>query len=107
MTSVRMTQITALVLRAVASGHRYGFDVMEACGVPSGTAYPALRRLERAGLLGSRWEDAEEARAEGRPRRRTYELTDVGRQALPDAERKLAEIRRLLGDFSGASASEA
>lgn len=107
MTSVRMTQITALVLRAVASGHRYGFDVMEACGVPSGTAYPALRRLERAGLLRSRWEDAEEARAEGRPRRRTYRLTDVGREVLPDAERKLAEIRRLLGDFSEASASEA
>ncbi len=56
--SVRMTQITALVLRVVAGGSRYGFDVMETCGLPSGTVYPALRRLERAGLLKSRWEDA-------------------------------------------------
>ena len=38
-----------------------------------GTLYKALGRLEEFGLLGSRWEDA--AAAEGRPRRRLYELT--------------------------------
>ena len=99
MASVRMTQITALVLRVVAAGHRYGFDVMEACDLPSGTVYPALRRLEKAGLLKSRWERAAEAHAQGRPRRRTYELTEMGQEALPDAERKLSEVRRLLGDL--------
>ena len=77
-----MTQITALVLRGVAAGYRYGFDVMEACGLPSGTVYPALRRLEKAGLLKSRWEDTAEAHAAGRPRRRTYALTSEGRRAL-------------------------
>ena len=106
MSSVRMTQITALVLRAVASGHRYGFDVMEACGMPSGTVYPALRRLEKAGLLGSGWEKDEDARAAGRPRRRTYKITTLGRKALPDAEAKLDEVRRLLGQF-GTSPKEA
>jgi PadR family transcriptional regulator PadR len=95
--SVRMTQITALVLRAVAAGHRHGFDVMETCALPSGTAYPALRRLEKAGLLRSSWEDEDEARASGRPRRRSYELTARGRDALPEAEHKLEEVRRLLG----------
>ncbi len=100
MGSVRMTQITALVLRVVASGHRYGFDVMEACDLPSGTVYPALRRMEKAGLLKSRWERASEAHALGRPRRRTYELTSAGREALPTAERKLSEVRRLLGEHS-------
>ncbi|HSM59492.1 MAG TPA: PadR family transcriptional regulator [Longimicrobiales bacterium] len=99
MDSFRMTRITALVLRAVASGHRYGFDVMEACSLPSGTAYPALRRLEKAGLLRSSWEDAAEAHAQGRPRRRTYTPTDRGRDALPEAERKLAEWMRVLGDL--------
>ena len=97
--SVRMTQITALVLRAVAAGHRYGFDVMEACALPSGTAYPALRRLEKAGLLKSRWEEEATAHAEGRPRRRIYELTPDGAAALGEAEAKLAEVRRLLGDL--------
>ena len=107
MGSVRMTQITALVLRAVAAGHRYGFDVMEACGVPSATAYPALRRLEKAQLLKSRWEPAVEAHAEGRPRRRTYELTSEGRAILPEAERKLAEVQRLLSDLPLAGVKEA
>jgi DNA-binding PadR family transcriptional regulator len=41
-----------------------------------GTLYKALGRLEEFGLLASRWEDA--AAAEGRPRRRLYELTKRG-----------------------------
>lgn len=102
-----MTQVTALVMRAVAAGHRYGFDVMEACGLPSGTAYPALRRLEKAGLLSSSWEDEDAARAEGRPRRRTYRLTRAGRAAMPQAERKIAEARQLLRDLPAAPTGEA
>ena len=96
MGSIRMTQITALVLRAIASGHRYGFDIMEACGLPSGTVYPALRRLERAEKLTSSWESDEEARAAGRPRRRVYGLTAEGEIAVVEAEARLAEIRRML-----------
>jgi len=107
MSGIRMTQITALVLRAVATGTRYGFDIMEACNLPSGTVYPALRRLEKAGLLRSRWEDAEVAHADGRPRRRTYELTPPGIDALTRAERKLAEVRRLLGELPPAPTGEA
>jgi PadR family transcriptional regulator PadR len=107
MTPIRMTQITALVLQAVARGHHYGFDIMEECGLPSGTVYPALRRLERAGLLRSGWEKAAEARAAGRPRRRTYRLTDTGREALPQAEAKLEEVRRLLGYFTPTPTREA
>ncbi len=102
-----MTQITALVLRAVAGGYRYGFEVMEACDLASGTTYPALRRLERAGLLKSRWENAKEAHADGRPRRRTYELTAAGAKALQEAERKLAEMRRLLADLPPAPTGRA
>lgn len=107
MGTVRMTQVTALVLRAVAGGYRYGFDVMEACGLPSGTAYPALRRLERAGLLKSGWEKADAAHAEGRPRRRIYELTRAGGDALGEAQARLEEARRLLSDLPPAPAGEA
>jgi DNA-binding PadR family transcriptional regulator len=106
MGSIRMTQVTALVLRAVAAGRRYGFDVMEACDLPSGTVYPALRRLERAGLLRSGWEDADAARAQGRPRRRTYGLTAGGRASLAEAEAKLADARRILRDFSSDAAPQ-
>jgi len=51
-----------------------------------GTLYKALGRLEEFGLLASRWEDP--ADAEGRPRRRLYELTGQGAQV---AEQSLAE----------------
>ena len=51
-----------------------------------GTLYKALGRLEELGLLASRWEDA--ANAEGRPRRRLYELTGQGARV---AERALAD----------------
>jgi PadR family transcriptional regulator, regulatory protein PadR len=51
-----------------------------------GTLYKALSRLEEFGLLTSRWEDA--AVAEGRPRRRLYELTRQGAQV---AEQALAD----------------
>ena len=51
-----------------------------------GTLYKALGRLEQFGLLASRWEDA--AKAEGRPRRRLYELTGEGARV---AEQALAD----------------
>ena len=66
-----------------------------------GTLYKALSRLEQFGLLTSRWEDA--AAAEGRPRRRLYELTGQGarvaRQALADnAEQATGPRPRVASD---------
>ena len=45
-----LTYPTAAVLLAIESGHRYGFDIMDVTGLPDGTVYPILRRLERLGL---------------------------------------------------------
>lgn len=84
-TPVRVTRPTALVLHAVARGLRHGFDILDATGLQSGTAYPILRRLEDAGLLRSRWEAVARARADGRPPRRYYELTGAGAEALREA----------------------
>jgi DNA-binding PadR family transcriptional regulator len=50
-----------------------------------GTLYKALGRLSDGGLLEDRWEDAEAALAEGRPRRRLYQISAAGRQALANA----------------------
>ena len=47
-----------------------------------GTLYKALGRMEAAGLLQSRWEKADLALEEGRPRRRLYQVTGVGERAL-------------------------
>jgi DNA-binding PadR family transcriptional regulator len=56
-----------------------------------GTLYKALGRLERSALLTSRWEDAEEAAAAGRPRRRLYHLTQKGQDELIRAGAGAAE----------------
>lgn len=71
---MKLTYPTALVLEALARGYRHGFDVMDATGLPSGTVYPVLRRLEHEGFVRSRWEKAERAQREGRPPRREYDL---------------------------------
>ena len=70
------------VLYAITHGHRYGFDIMDAAKLPSGTVYPLLSRLEADGLLRSSWEDAAVARAEKRPPRKYYEVTSAGAEAL-------------------------
>ena len=53
-----------------------------------GTLYKALGRMETAGLLASTWEDPELAAADGRPRRRLYEITAAGRTALAETDRR-------------------
>jgi DNA-binding PadR family transcriptional regulator len=93
----RLTYPTALALAAISEGHRYGFDIMDATGLPDGTVYPILRRLESRGQLVGRWEDEALAATEGRPVRRYYELTDTGEAALADA---LARFPRLLSLFA-------
>ena len=70
------------VLQAVANGFEYGFDIIDATGLPSGTVYPALGRLERDGLVRSAWEDERKAHREGRPARRYYRVTAPGTKAL-------------------------
>ena len=82
---MRMTLITALVMQAIGAGHRHGFDIVDVTGYPTGTIYPALRRLERDGYVRSRWEAERTASREGRPARRYYELTATGVKALDTA----------------------
>jgi DNA-binding PadR family transcriptional regulator len=82
---LRLTYPTALVLLAVSRGLRYGFDISDATGLPSGTVYPILRRLEDVGMLRSKWEPIQQARAEQRPPRRYYTLTGAGAEVVAEA----------------------
>jgi len=82
---IKLTYVTGLVLQAIHQGYRYGFEIMDISGLADGTVYPALRRLEAAGLLRSDWEEEAAARAEKRPTRRYYELTATGERALGQA----------------------
>jgi PadR family transcriptional regulator, regulatory protein PadR len=74
-----------VVLQAVANGYGYGFDIMDATGLPSGTVYPALRRMDASGLVTAAWESAAIAQRDQRPARKYYDVTRSGRIALADA----------------------
>jgi DNA-binding PadR family transcriptional regulator len=75
-----MTMATRLILEVLMSdlgAEWYGSQIGTAAGLPGGTVYPILARLERVGWLESRWEDIDPSR-EGRPARRYYRLTESG-----------------------------
>jgi PadR family transcriptional regulator len=91
-----LTYSTAVILQAVANGYLYGFDIIDVTGLPGGTVYPALRRLEDAGHLNSSWEKASVARAEPRPPRKYYELTRTGRDALAEAIKRYRLLEHTL-----------
>jgi len=91
---------TLLVLQALAQGYKFGFDIMSVTALPSGTIYPALRRLESLRLVTSDWEKDVKARKEGRPRRRYYELTKEGKQHLKETEARVQAVGRLMPNRS-------
>jgi DNA-binding PadR family transcriptional regulator len=93
-----LTYTGALVLQALVRGHAYGFDIVHATKLPTGTVYPLLRRLEARGLVRSRWEKESAAHAEGRPARRNYAPTAAGEVALADALVRIRSQQAVLGD---------
>ena len=75
----RLTVHAVKVLGQLIDGHALsGAEIGRATGLASGTLYPLLIRLEKAGWLTSAWEVAD-PQALGRPRRRFYRLTAVGK----------------------------
>src|SRR6266498_4358876 len=85
-----------LLLAAVQAGPAHGYALAEtlrarsdgAFDLPEGTLYPALHRLERAGLLSSRWSEV------GGRRRRVYQLTAKGHRALAKRHGEWREFAR-------------
>jgi PadR family transcriptional regulator len=82
------------VLQAIANGYVYGFEIMDATGLPSGTVYPALRRMEAAGLIASRWEDAAAAQRDQRPPRKYYTVSRGGQLTLTEAAARYRLVDR-------------
>jgi DNA-binding PadR family transcriptional regulator len=92
----RLSHTAALILQAIHAGHIYGFSVMEMTGLPSGTVYPAMRRLERDELITSRWERQAIADAELRPPRKYYKITRAGRMTLDAMYNRYPLLERLI-----------
>jgi PadR family transcriptional regulator len=99
--------LEGLILAVMVSGPCHGYEVIRRLtaasdgvfDLPEGTVYPALHRLETAGLLASAWQTVE-----GR-RRRVYAITAAGRGRLGERRERWrlfsAAISRVLGDGPG------
>jgi DNA-binding PadR family transcriptional regulator len=93
---IKLSHTAAMILRAVNEGYIYGFSVMEMTGLPSGTVYPAMRRLERDELIRSQWEKQSIADAEQRPPRKYYKLTPAGKTTLQASLKRYPLLARLI-----------
>jgi len=91
----KLSHTSALILQALGTGHIYGYSVMDVTGLPSGTVYPALRRLERDHLIQSQRERHSIADAEQRPPRKYYKLTRSGEAALDAARKRYPLLAKL------------
>jgi PadR family transcriptional regulator len=92
----RLSHTTAMILQAIATGYIYGYSVMEVTGLPSGTVYPALRRLERDQLIRSQWERQSVADAEQRPPRKYYKLTRAGEKTLEASRQRYPLLAKIV-----------
>lgn len=94
-TTARISHTSALILQTIGSGYAYGFDIMEITGLPSGTIYPALRRLEKDAFILGNWESKRSRSGQDRPRRRYYRLTAEGKETLSEALRRYPLLSQL------------
>ncbi|HEX6354705.1 PadR family transcriptional regulator [Actinophytocola sp.] len=86
--------LDGLILAVIEDGPLHGYAIIEALqnrsggalDLPTGTVYPALRRLERAALLSGSWSTV------GGRERRTYTLTRAGRHALATQRAEWSEF---------------
>jgi PadR family transcriptional regulator, regulatory protein PadR len=91
----KLSHTAAMILQAIDAGRVYGFSVMEETGLPSGTVYPTLRRLERGGLIRSQWESQAVADAGQRPARKYYKITRSGKFTLAASQKRYPLLVRL------------
>jgi len=92
----KLSHTAAMILQALDAGFVYGFSIMEMTGLPSGTVYPAMRRLERDELIRSNWEKQSIADAEQRPPRKYYKLTAAGKSTLEASRQRYPLLERLI-----------
>ncbi len=89
-----LSYAAASILLSISNGYQYGFDIMDCTGLPSGTVYPALRRLEDSGYLSSEWEAGASPQVDQRPARKYYAVTYGGEAALEAALRRYPLLDR-------------
>jgi PadR family transcriptional regulator PadR len=98
---IRLTAVIMDVLDVITSSSSddlaWGLRICEATGYGTGTIYPALDRLMKAGWIADHWEDPA---PEDRPRRRYYEMTSAGREQYAEGLRTRRDRRAAWRQFA-------
>ena len=102
----KLSHTAAIILQAIHAGHVYGFSVMEMTGLPSGTVYPAMRRMERDNLIRSHWESQSIADDGLRPARKYYKLTRSGKTTLEASQKRYPLLAKLIPATEDATQEE-
>ena len=105
--------LETLILSVLRRGNAHGFEILhrlEAAGsgalsLNEGSIYPALYRLESAGLISGAWEinDAPKRKPRKGPPRRVYRLTAKGKRRLDQARGEFEQFVTLIGGILGAA----
>lgn len=102
--------LETLVLSALESGEAHGLEIVKrveaggsgALTLKEGSLYPALYRLEQAGLVKGKWEGESSGRRGAR--RRLYRLTRKGRRQLAQGRQEWVEFVTVMNNLLGAPA---
>ena len=102
--------VEPLILSSLEQGEAHGLDILKrieqagsgALKLKEGSLYPALYRLEQAGLLKARWESGETKRRGAR--RRFYQLTNKGSKQLAKARNEWLEFVSIMNLAMGVNA---
>jgi PadR family transcriptional regulator, regulatory protein PadR len=101
--------LEAMVLSVLRQGNAHGFEILRrleqagsgALTLKEGSLYPALYRLESAGMIHGEWEDSATPRRG--PRRRIYRLTQKGHRRLDEARGEFQQFVSVIGGILGAA----
>jgi DNA-binding PadR family transcriptional regulator len=99
--------LETLVLSALRRGGAHGFEILRrleeagsgALNLKEGSLYPALYRMEQAGVIKGQWEDGATTRRG--PRRRIYRLTAKGRRRFAEAHAEFEQFVAVMGRVLG------
>ena len=98
--------LEGMVLSVLKRGDAHGFEILKrlevagsgALKLKEGSLYPALYRLEAAGLIKGQWEMESGRRG---PRRRVYRLTAKGGKRLEAAREEFQTFVSVMGSIFG------
>lgn len=102
--------LQTLILSALRKGDAHGFELLKrleqagsgALELKEGSLYPALYKMEEAGLVKGAWEKGDSARRG--PRRRIYRITTKGGKRLLEARGEFEQFVSVIGGILGATA---